>query len=117
PENQDIRRQLLRTALEAHQYRVTLAAYSTTVGITRQNDPEIEADLAEAHQQLGEFSEAAAMFNFAASREQDDKRSNDLRARANQAQAANNKVVENERRRPAMRADLDQPNPVRRRLP
>jgi tetratricopeptide (TPR) repeat protein len=102
--------------MDSRQYRLVLA---TDRNFDRQNvdDARMTSDLAEAHQQLGEFAEAGRLFKRAASLEKDNSRRQALEEKAKQAQAANEHQLENERRRPVMRADLDQPNVVRRRLP
>ncbi|PYS27750.1 MAG: hypothetical protein DMG11_15285, partial [Acidobacteria bacterium] len=62
-------------------------------------------------------ADAAQYFRIAASQAKDAARKRVLEQRQKQAQDTNDRMVENERRRPVIRADVDQPNPVRRRLP
>jgi predicted Zn-dependent protease len=116
PADANVRRMLVSAAMDSHQYRLVLA---TDQNFDRQNvdDGGITSDLAEAHQQLGEFGEAARLFKVSASLEKDNSRRQVLQEKAKQAQSANERQLENERRRPVMRADLDQPNVVRRRMP
>jgi tetratricopeptide (TPR) repeat protein len=112
----DVRRRLLSAAMESRQYRLALATH-LEFDAHYASDPGITPELAEAHQQLGEFGEAGRLFKRAASMEKDNSRRQTLEEKAKQADAANERRLENERRRPVMRAELDQPNVVRRRLP
>jgi hypothetical protein len=112
PDDLDVRRKLFSAAFDAQRYRLALAANRNP----GQNDSEFTADIAEAHQQLGEFVEAVQLFKSAAAIEKDSARKQALEEKAKQAQVAQDRKAENERRRPVMRADLDQPNAVRRRL-
>jgi hypothetical protein len=116
PADADVRRMLVSAAMDSRQYRLALAAERH---FDRQivDDARLTSDVAEAHLQLGEFGEAGRLFKLAASLEKDNSRRQALEEKAKQAQAANERQLENERRRPVMRADLDQPNVVRRRLP
>ena len=102
-----------RAALAARQYHLVLAV----VRRGDASDVETAAGMAEAHQQLGEFAAAAASYSRAASVEKDPARKDAFLTRQREAQAANDRELENERRRPMIRAEVDQPNPVRRRIP
>jgi Flp pilus assembly protein TadD len=113
PDDPAVRKLLFSAALDARQYYVARAAYGTAAA----TGTEITAGLAEAHFQIGEPDEAARLFRIAASQQRDPARKEVLENRMKQAEAANNRMIENERRRPVIRADVDQPNPVRRRLP
>jgi hypothetical protein len=113
PDDSTVRKRLSLAALESRQYHVALAAFRRPVN----EDPEIVAGLAEAHLQVGQPADAAQYFRIAASQEKDAARKRVLEQRQKQAQDTNDRMVENERRRPVIRADVDQPNPVRRRLP
>ena len=113
PDDSTVRKRLFLAALESRQYHVALAAFRRPVN----EDPEIVAGLAEAHLQVGQPADAAQYFRIAASQEKDAARKRVLEQRQKQAQDTNDRMVENERRRPVIRADVDQPNPVRRRLP
>jgi predicted Zn-dependent protease len=116
PDDAPTRRLLLKAALDARQYHLAVAAYPRArFGET--GDIEISAGLAEAHQQIGEFEEAARLFNAASSLETDSARKQALEDKATQAKASQDTSLENERRRPVMRAEVEQPNPVRRRIP
>jgi tetratricopeptide (TPR) repeat protein len=113
PDDAPTRRSLFRAALAARQYRLVLAA----VHRGDESDVETTTGVAEAHQQLGEFAVAAASYGRAASLEKDTTRKDALLTRQREAQAATDRALENERRRPMIRADVDQPNAVRRRIP
>jgi tetratricopeptide (TPR) repeat protein len=113
PDAPGVRRKLFEAAFAARQFRLALAVDR----IFNPDSPQLAADLAEAHQQVGEFAEAVRLSKTASSLEKDNSRRQVLEDRAKQAQAAYDRFLENQRRRPVMRADLDQPNPVRRRLP
>ncbi len=71
--------------------------------------------MAEAYLQIGQPADAARFFGIAASRETETGRKQALEERRKQALAINDRMLENERRRPMIRAELDQPNSVRRR--
>jgi hypothetical protein len=114
PDDSKIRKALFLSAFEARQYHIALATYRRR-GIS--DDADVDAKLAEAHLQIGEPGEAARMFALAASVERDPARKQALQERQNQARSADERRIEDEKRRPVMRADLDQPNPVKRRLP
>ncbi len=116
PADTDVRRRLLSAAMDSQQYRLALATNRNFDG-QDVDDAIVTSDLAEAHQQLGEFGEAGRLFKRAASLEKDNSQRQALEEKAKQALAANERQVENARRRPAMRAELDQPNVVQRRLP
>ena len=111
-----VRRLLFLAALESRQYYVALAANRRAGGVDA-TDVETAAGMAEAHRQIGQPAEAVPLFGLAASLEKDTGRRQALEERQKQAQAASDRLLENERRRPVMRADVDQPNAVRRRLP
>jgi hypothetical protein len=113
PEDHDVRRKLFENAYAARQFRLALAVDRNF----NPDDPQLAGELAEAHQQVGEFDAAVRLFKTASSLEKDNARRQVMEERAKQAQAAYDRFLENQRRRPVMRADLDQPNPVRRRLP
>jgi tetratricopeptide (TPR) repeat protein len=113
PDDGPARLSLFRAALAARQYRDALAVFRRGDA----SDVETAAGIAEAHQQLGEFAAAAASFAQAASLEKDPARKDAFLTRQRDAQAANERELENERRRPVIRADVDQPNAVRRRIP
>jgi tetratricopeptide (TPR) repeat protein len=115
PDDTAVRRLLLDAALASRQYRLALAVRRDDRLEVR--DAQIVANLADAHQQLGEFAEAMRLYRTASALEKDAGRRQDLEAKAKQAQAANDRRMENMRRRPVMRADLDQPGIVGRRLP
>ena len=113
PDDSDVRRLLFAAARDARQYRLVLA-------LMRNIEPAnsgLAADLADAHQQAGEFAEALRLFKVAVSLERDTTKKQAFDEKAKQAEAANDRQLENQRRRPVMRADLDQPNVVKRRLP
>ena len=116
PDDSAVRRLLFLAALESRQYYVALAANRRAGGVDA-TDAETAAGMAEAHQQTGQPAEAVRSFGLAASLEKDTGRRQALEERQKQAQAASDRLLENERRRPVMRADVDQPNAVRRRLP
>jgi tetratricopeptide (TPR) repeat protein len=113
PDDSAVRKLLFSAALQSRQYHVALAAYRRS----DTTDTETAAGLAEAHLQVGQPADAAQFFGIAASQERDAARKQALEERQKLAQAANDRMLENERRRPVIRADVDQPNPVRRRLP
>jgi hypothetical protein len=113
PDDNDVRRMLLSAAVASRQYRLAVAANRDF----SEQDPKILSDLADAHQQLGEFADAVRLYKRSAALEKDNSRRQALEDKAKQAQTANERRLENDRRRPVMRADLDQPNVVRRRLP
>jgi tetratricopeptide (TPR) repeat protein len=113
PNDPDVRRMLFSAALEARQYRLALASNPNVYP----SDSGQAANLAEAHQQIGEFGEAARLFRVALSLEKDNTRRQTLQDKAKQAQAVSDRRLEDKRRRPVMRADVDQPNIVRRRQP
>jgi hypothetical protein len=113
PDDAPTRRSLFRAALAARQYRLVLAA----VRRGEASDVETATGVAEAHQQLGEFAAAAVLYGRAALLENDTTRKDALLTRQREAQAATDRALENERRRPMIRADVDQPNAVRRRIP
>ncbi|HYR84478.1 MAG TPA: tetratricopeptide repeat protein [Terriglobia bacterium] len=113
PDDFAIRERLFSAALESRQYHVALAAYRRA----DRSVPENAARLAEAHLQLGQPGDAAQLLGIAAFEEKDAARKQALEQRRKQAQDATDRMIENERRRPVIRADVDQPNPVRRRLP
>jgi tetratricopeptide (TPR) repeat protein len=117
PGDSTARRNLFSAALASRQYRVALAAgRREDVESVEPRDTDMASGLADAHQQLGEFREAMRFFRLAASIEKDSARRQTFEDRAKQAQTANDRQLEDERRRPAMRADLDQPNVVGRRV-
>ncbi|HEY2381759.1 MAG TPA: hypothetical protein VGK48_11330 [Terriglobia bacterium] len=113
PDDMTVQRSLFSAAMAARQYRVALAVDSARYP----QDPEMAAGVAEAHQQIGEFDQAVRFYKMAAVQEKDAGRRQALEAKEKEAQAANDRKIENERRRPVMRADFDQPNVVGRRLP
>jgi cellulose synthase operon protein C len=113
PDDKAVRNLLFSAALEAKQYHTALAAYRRE----RENDSEAAAAMGEAHLQIGNASEAARFFGIAASGETDARREQTLRDRQKQARADADRLIENERRRPVIRAELDQPEAVHRRLP
>ena len=113
PDDSPARLSLFRAALAARQYHDVLAVFRRGDA----SDVETAAGIAEAHQQLGEFAAAAASYARAASLEKDPARKDAFLTRQREAQAANDRELENERRRPVIRADVDQPNAVRRRIP
>jgi thioredoxin-like negative regulator of GroEL len=113
PEDTPLRERLLAAALEAREYHVALAAYRReTAGNT-----EISAGLAQAHMQLGRPADALRYLRVAISQERDGDQRRVLEERLREAQQANERNIENERRQPVFRAELDQPNAVKRRLP
>jgi len=116
PDDSAVRRLLFLAALESRQYYVALAANRRAGGVGA-TDVETAAGMAEAHLQIGQPVEAVPLFGLAASLEKDAGRRQALEERQKQAHAASDRLLENERRRPVMRADVDQPNAVRRRLP
>ncbi len=117
PEAAAVRRLLFSTALEARQSYIVLAAYFREGNVYSEPEPDIAAGMAEAYLQTGKPGDAARSFGFAAMKETDPARKKALEDRRKQATVATERLMENERRRPMMRAELDQPNPVRRRLP
>jgi tetratricopeptide (TPR) repeat protein len=117
PADSTVRRNLFSAALASRQYRVALAVERRDDDEGLQlRDADTASGLADAHQQLGEFADAMRFFKLAASLEKDNARRQTFEERAKQAQSANERRMEDERRRPAMRADLDQPNVVGRRV-
>jgi tetratricopeptide (TPR) repeat protein len=117
PADSTVRQSLFSAALASRQYRMVLALeFREDLEGVEARDAETAAGMAEAHQQLGEFGEAMRFFRLAASLEKDGARRQGFDDRAKQAQASNDKRVEDERRRPVMRPDVDQPNVVRRRV-
>jgi len=113
PDDAPTRRSLFRAALAARQYRLVLAAVRRGDAL----DVETATGVAEAHQQLGEFAAAAVSYGRAALLEKDTTRKDALLTQQREAQTATDRALENERRRPMIRADVDQPNAVRRRIP
>jgi hypothetical protein len=113
PDDAAVRKLLFSAALQAKQYHVALAVYRRTFP----EDIETAAGMAEANLQVGAPAEAARYFGIAASKEIDSVHKEAFLDRARQARAAADRMIENERRRPVMRAELDQPEAVQRRLP
>jgi len=112
PDDPAVRRLLPPAAFDARQYYIALAAYRRR---DAEPDPETAAVMAEAYLQIGQPADAARFFGIAASRETETGRKQALEERRKQALAINDRMLENERRRPMIRAELDQPNSVRRR--
>ena len=73
--------------------------------------------MAEAYLQIGQPDNAARFFGIAASAEKNSTRKQVLAEKQKQALAVQARMIEDERRRPVVRTDLDQHEPVRRRLP
>jgi hypothetical protein len=113
PDESDARKQFLSAALATTRYAESLAAYPTTVDV----DFEIARSLAEASLALGRPSDAVRYFAIAIAQGDDPEARLALEAGREAAQSAYDRILEDERRRPVMREDLDQPGPVRRRLP
>jgi hypothetical protein len=113
PDESDARKQFLSAALATTRYAESLAAYPTTVDV----DFEIARSLAEASLALGRPSDAVRYFAIAIAQVDDPEARLALEAGREAAQSAYDRILEDERRRPVMREDLDQPGPVRRRLP
>jgi tetratricopeptide (TPR) repeat protein len=112
PDDTGVRRRLFDAALDAGRYHVALAAYSRSGGI----DAEIAVGLAEASLAIGEPADAARFFRTAAAQQTDPDVRLELERRQAGAEETYQRMLDDERRRPMMRDDVDQPNLVQRRL-
>src|SRR5262249_31254690 len=63
PDDSDVRRMLVSAAVASRQFRLAVAANRDFDG-RETSDAGITSDLADAHQQLGEFAEAARLYKL-----------------------------------------------------
>jgi hypothetical protein len=114
PDNQSVSRQVFSAALDARQDYVAAATYPEDGSIDV--PAEVRPELAEALLRLGDFAYAARLLRSALNAEQEVSRKQVLQERLTAAEAGATRVRENERRRPAISENLEQPRPVLRRL-